>query len=207
MSKKIALQILEPTDVVTTWPEIQQIIKDGDLPKIRRSSKGAEVYHAFKKTLQDKNITVVEHVMKQLNWDTKELDQLNNNYYFNDMLKTYAALGKRDYFQLLLNDFPYNFEPNVKHLLVWSKIRLPIYEDESINLRNKLLENRIEDFLTKNVANKLNLNRSEYDWFINYTVLQSVAAVSHIHVLVKFKTVEDCEAFDLKRLQDLFEPL
>ncbi|CCH62637.1 hypothetical protein TBLA_0H03560 [Henningerozyma blattae CBS 6284] len=199
---KINLKILEPTNHVASWPEIQTIIKSGQLPELRRTPECNDKYQLFKKNLASRNVSVAQHMLNQLGWNMDENNRLNQTGFPDLESKVKASFASRESFKILQNDFPYSYDPQIVHLLIWSKIKLPIYKDESINLKNEELNSKINRFLKLNMEGRENV--IDYDWFINYTVLQSIEAVSHIHLLVYLK---DVESFDLKAFSTSFIPL
>lgn len=192
-------QNIATTDI--TWENVQDYINTGELYKLRRSKEETIKYRAHKALLKEKDISIIDHILKKLNWDLDNLEYLNATKYLENEDKLKACFSNKDYFKLLPNDFPYMFEPNIIHLLVWSKIRLPIYLDDhrevSMEKHNDVLptmnpdmKEKINKFLTKTLQKKLGLDPvNDYVWFINYTSLQSIRAISHIHLLIRCKDI------------------
>jgi hypothetical protein len=89
---------------------------------------------------------------------------------------------KRDYC-ILLNDWPYGLAPGIVHIVVWLKVRLPI-DDERGDLT---VEGRrmVDEFVDREVRERLRLKEDQVMWFKNWAGLQSVRGVEHVHVLVK----------------------
>ncbi|KAG0665452.1 hypothetical protein C6P45_000449 [Maudiozyma exigua] len=184
-----------------TWDDIKEYISTGELYKLRRSKEETVRYRAHKQELKDKDISIIDSVLGKLNWTLDNLEEINAKIYPTDDDKLKASFSKKDLFKLLPNDFPYMFQPNIIHLLVWSKVRLPIYPNDhtevSMEKHNDVLpkmnpemEQRINVFLETSLGKKLGLKpREDYVWFINYSSLQSIRAISHIHLLVKCKGV------------------
>ena len=96
----------------------------------------------------------------------------------------------RDY-AILPNDWPYGFEPGIKHIVVWS--RTPIAVDDTrgdVTIESKRV---IEEFVHRQfvctLATKADISLAEAGsrvmWFKNWVSLQSVRGVDHVHVLVK----------------------
>lgn len=95
----------------------------------------------------------------------------------------------RDYV-VLLNDWPYGFEPGITHLLVWS--RTPIATDQERGDVTKASRKVIEEFVERYFIEELvGAGQSREDakervlWFKNWVSLQSVRGVDHVHILVR----------------------
>lgn len=184
-----------------TWDDVKEYISTGELYKLRRSKDETVRYRAHKQELSDEGISIIDSVLQKLDWTLDNLEEINVERYPNDEEKLKASFSSKDLFKLLPNDFPYMFQPNIIHLLVWSKIRLPIYpndhtevsmekHNDALPTMNPEMEKRINDFLDNSLGKKLGLKHGDdYVWFINYVSLQSIRAISHIHLLVKCKDV------------------
>ncbi|SMN21219.1 similar to Saccharomyces cerevisiae YPL067C Putative protein of unknown function [Maudiozyma saulgeensis] len=202
-------QNISTTDI--TWKDVQEYINSGELYKLRRSKDETIKYRAHKELLKKENISIIDHILHKLNWNLDNLEDLNATKFPNDNDKLKACFSDKDYFKLLPNDFPYMFEPNIIHLLVWSKIRLPIYLDDhtevSMEKHNDVLptmnpemKDKINKFLMKTLQKKLGLEPiKDYVWFINYTSLQSIRAISHIHLLIRCDDVPIEHSEDTKK--------
>ena len=89
-------------------------------------------------------------------------------------------------YKILLNDWPYGLAPGVKHLIVWLKTRLesePTRGDMTPKSRQQ-----VEDFVQEIFVNRVKHLPGEPEkvmWFKNWTALQSVPGMEHVHVLVR----------------------
>ena len=87
-----------------------------------------------------------------------------------------------------MNDWPYGLTPDVTHLIVWSKLRLPDEKPEGYLTPEStaLVESFIDRTFTERLASFEDVNaRDSVLWFRNWTGLQSVRGLEHVHVLVK----------------------
>lgn len=200
-------------DKVITWNEVHYFINSGELYKLKRSQEETKKYHEHKRHLKENNIDMAEYLLGKLGWDDKMLSKLNSKEYPTDDLKINASFTDKSLFKLTLNDFPYQFESDVIHLLIWSKIRLPIYVNDTTAItmdRNALpemhvpMKKRIDLFISQNLE-RYNIEPQDYVWFINYSSLQSIKSISHIHLLIKLKTHNTSEI--RHSLLTDFEPL
>lgn len=93
--------------------------------------------------------------------------------------------NERD-FKVLPNDWPYGMEPGIVHIVVWLKNRLetqPGRGDMTPTSRRQ-----IDDFVQRRFVRRvegLPGPREKVQWFKNWTALQSVPGLEHVHVLVR----------------------
>lgn len=87
-------------------------------------------------------------------------------------------------YRVLLNDWPYGLDPDISHIVVWSRTPIPV---EPIN-GDLTPESRqlIESFVERYFMRPLGPNGPDrVQWFKNWTAIQSVRALEHFHVLVR----------------------
>ena len=87
-------------------------------------------------------------------------------------------------YKILFNDWPYAIEPDVSHLVVWTKFLIeddPTTDDLSDKSREML-----EDFVLKTFCDeaKGGVSREHVVWFKNWKSLKSVHALEHFHVML-----------------------
>lgn len=91
-----------------------------------------------------------------------------------------------DDYKVLVNDWPYGLAPGIRHIIVWLKTRLrsePIRGDITPQSRQQ-----VEQFIqTKFVDRVKDLPgpKDKIMWFRNWTALQSVPGMEHVHVLIR----------------------
>ena len=99
-------------------------------------------------------------------------------------------------YKTLLNDWPYGFTSDVTHIVVWSKVRIPEQKPEGhLAPESAAL---VEAFVQRTFVEPLNSYRLKQGvngdpdagndrvlWFRNWTGLQSVRGLEHVHVLVR----------------------
>lgn len=91
-------------------------------------------------------------------------------------------------FLIQRNDWPYGaFSTDITHLIVWLKPRMAVEEETGLMTReSKVLA---EDFVRRTFVERLKGEGPGAEervlWFKNWTALQSVRGLEHIHVLVK----------------------
>jgi hypothetical protein len=80
--------------------------------------------------------------------------------------------------KILYNDWPYGLDPNIVHLVVWTKFELE--DDPETGLSTPGSRQEIEDYVQKTFGAKAR----EFVWFKNWKSLKSVHAVEHFHVML-----------------------
>jgi hypothetical protein len=128
-------------------------------------------------------------VQERLAWTPKVVEQPVTAHSFTHHSSVPFA-DIRDY-ATLLNDWPYGFEPGIKHILVWS--RTPIAVDDSrgdVTVDSKrIIEEFVERRFVRALAEEERISidraRERVMWFKNWVSLQSVRGVDHVHVLVR----------------------
>lgn len=171
------------------WDRAKQLIRSGQLNLLVRSKECTRRYREHKKSLG--KVDVSSFVLNKLQWSEQNLEYLNEQKFKTKHEKIEAALSDRSLYKLTKNDFPYDFPSNVHHLLIWSKIILPLYEDDTDGA-NQVPEthDRIEEFLRLNLQDDFKIPPADYCWFVNYSSLQSIKKISHIHLLIRTDNTE-----------------
>lgn len=91
-------------------------------------------------------------------------------------------------YKILRNDWPYGLAPGIVHLVVWLRTPVPVKEDGG----DLTEESRglIEGFVKRVFVGRL--EREGFDgaegqvlWFKNWSALQSVRSLEHVHILVR----------------------
>lgn len=80
--------------------------------------------------------------------------------------------------KILYNDWPYGLEPDVVHLVVWTKFELE--DDAETGLSTPESHQEIADYVQRVFGSKT----SDFVWFKNWKSLKSVHAVEHFHVML-----------------------
>ena len=91
--------------------------------------------------------------------------------------------NSKDY-RILFNDWPYAIEPDVSHLVVWTKFLLeddPTTDDLTDQSR-KMLEKFVGETFCDETEN--GIPREQVVWFKNWKSLKSVHALEHFHVML-----------------------
>ncbi|KAK0926935.1 hypothetical protein LTR29_017760 [Friedmanniomyces endolithicus] len=164
-----------------TWTQLREIIATNTLEKLQRSPVSTRQYLAWSASIKSQYGSTLTYITSQkLRWkpsphsDPPEFPSQSPTPFAN----------RQDY-AILPNDWPYSFTPDITHLLVWTKT--PIATDDSeggdVTAESRRL---IDGFVQKTFAAGLGEGGGERVlWFKNWTGLQSVRALDHVHVLVR----------------------
>lgn len=77
------------------------------------------------------------------------------------------------------NDWPYDFDYGIVHLVVWTKFFLPVDQDSEVGDMSSATKQLINDFVQQTFEGV-----DEKVWFKNWSALKSVHALEHFHVLL-----------------------
>lgn len=170
------------------WEDLKGIIAANDLAILKRKPSDLQRYIKWTNQTKDTYGSITAFILNErLHWETSPTSsgggpsfQCNNTVPFTD---------PNDY-KILLNDWPYGFTPDVTHIVVWSKVRIPEQKPEGYLTSDSVA--LVEGFVQRTFIDRLSSNRAKaghhHDrvlWFRNWTGLQSVRALEHVHVLVR----------------------
>lgn len=80
--------------------------------------------------------------------------------------------------KILYNDWPYGIDPDIVHLVVWTKFELE--DDPETGLSTAESRQEIDEYVQRTFASKV----QEFVWFKNWKSLKSVHAIEHFHVML-----------------------
>jgi hypothetical protein len=123
-------------------------------------------------------------MQERLRWQSLPLSTAKTGPVFE--LKNPTPFADPSDYKILPNDWPYGLAPGITHIVVWLKPRL-----ESEPSRGDLTPKsraQLEEFVQKKFVDRvrdLPGPRDRVQWFKNWTALQSVPGLEHLHVLVR----------------------
>ncbi|GKZ30659.1 hypothetical protein AbraIFM66950_009857 [Aspergillus brasiliensis] len=94
-------------------------------------------------------------------------------------------------YKILRNDWPYGLAPGISHIVVWLRTPVAVKEengdvtDESRALIEAFVQRTFVDAVAREEGVSDAEARDRVLWFKNWTALQSVRSLEHIHVLVR----------------------
>lgn len=87
-------------------------------------------------------------------------------------------------YRALLNDWPYGLDPDISHIVVWTRTPIPVAGDNGFLTPES--RELIEQFVKRYFMEKMGEGAEEkVIWFKNWVSLQSVRSLEHMHVLVR----------------------
>ncbi|CCG22519.1 hypothetical protein CORT_0B08140 [Candida orthopsilosis Co 90-125] len=171
-----------------TWTQIQQIVNTNQLESFARSEEQYHSYQKFKHDLSSQGITINDHVLKdELQWKQADIRHQTSTpsppEYTISQPQDLIFYNDND-IKIIFNKFPYYFENSVVHLCIWSKLTIPNDVNSSVGDISPLTKRIIERYLQKTFIDK-GIPKENLVWFRNWSSLQSIRSVSHIHVLLR----------------------
>ena len=89
-------------------------------------------------------------------------------------------------YKTLPNDWPYGWAPGITHIIVWLKHRLEV--EPSRGDMTPKSRTQVQEFVQRTFVDRvrdLPGDKDKVQWFKNWTALQSVPGLEHLHVLVR----------------------
>jgi hypothetical protein len=136
--------------------------------------------------------SIMNFVMRErLNWTwrpPREEERLEDTTVMERYIERVSKIPFADPsdYKILLNDWPYGWEPGLRHIVVWLKPRIPTDpKTGDLTPESRAL---IEGFVQKTFVEPLRASGFPGDsvqWFKNWPSIQSVRALEHFHVIVK----------------------
>lgn len=179
-----------------SWDEIKYLVLSNQLGQFARSYSEALRYKQQRANFKKQHVSSYKRlVCLQLKWAPEE--------YFKDpkildsdiviALANAKLFADPSDYEMSKNEFPYNFEASVSHLLLWTKV--PILSDPASEHGDLTAHTRhvIDEFIEKHVRVPFGIDKENITWFRNWTSLQSIPLLSHVHILIK--GLSDQQAF------------
>ncbi|KAL8928760.1 MAG: hypothetical protein Q9208_001538 [Pyrenodesmia sp. 3 TL-2023] len=175
-----------------TWSSLHDLIRTNALDSLRRWPSDLKRYLHWTAATKAQYGTITNYICQErLHWHPLPVEEGNipggggggdddEGPRFEVANETPFA-DERDY-KILVNDWPYGLEEGITHLVVWLKNRLQVEGEEGdLTEGAKAL---VEAFVEKRFREKVQ-GEDRVMWFRNWTGLQSVRGLEHVHVLVR----------------------
>lgn len=172
-----------------TWQDVQKLIHENRLEDFTRVPSELRAYRRFCEDVTREYGSILNFILKaRLGWELGSSESINGETSFEDPSQYLVPSSSQAYFantlhpasyRILLNDWPYGFDPRIKHLVVWTKFVLPLDPDSEVGDMSPATKRIINDFVEETFAEV-----REKLWFKNWGALKSVHAVEHFHVLL-----------------------
>ncbi|KAI9659019.1 MAG: hypothetical protein M1821_001979 [Bathelium mastoideum] len=150
-----------------TWTEVQQFIETNHLELFQRVPSDLRRYKEYTWKLKKEYGSVMNFVLQErLRWK--------------DMTCAGPPFAVPDDYKILYNDWPYGLEPDIVHLVAWTKFDLE--DDSSTDDLTPEARKQIDDFVGKTFRSRVPCD--QVIWFKNWKSLKSIHAVEHFHVML-----------------------
>ncbi|KAK7887425.1 hypothetical protein LTR67_009845 [Exophiala xenobiotica] len=168
-----------------TWEEIKQIIAENDLHLFKRWPSDLRRYIKWSADTKAAYGNIPNFVMRErLRWTPLPSSTAKTGPEF--AVEDPTPFAHEADYKILINDWPYGLDEGIRHIIVWLKTRLesePTRGDMTPKSRQQ-----VEQFIHTNFVNRVKDLPGEEEkvvWFKNWTALQSVPGMEHVHVLVR----------------------
>ncbi|KAF2232198.1 hypothetical protein EV356DRAFT_470554 [Viridothelium virens] len=195
-------QVLAQTDEeyhYHTWEELKQIISENRLETLKRKPSDLRKYLAWLTRIKATYGNITNYVLQErLHWiPLPPIAELPAS----DQVPTFKSRNPHpfadpDDYCILKNDWPYGLENGILHLVIWLKTPISVKPDtgEITDTGRAIVEKWIDTTFVQrlmqaghtdggNSSREKALNKVL--WFKNWTRLQSVRGLDHIHVLLR----------------------
>ncbi|KAI4115620.1 MAG: hypothetical protein LQ345_003814 [Seirophora villosa] len=162
-----------------SWSHLQRIITTNDLSSLLRRPSSLRRYLAWTAATNAQYGSITAYICQvRLRWTP--LPSPSGPEFETATPVPFA--DARDY-KILRNDWPYGVEKGIAHLIVWLKHRLDVQDNDKGDLTEEARA-QVQAFVDRVFAQRLAGEGERVIWFRNWTGLQSVQGIEHVHVLV-----------------------
>ncbi|EFW17594.1 hypothetical protein D8B26_000281 [Coccidioides posadasii str. Silveira] len=163
------------------WENLKDIIATNSLHLFKRKPSDLANYISWSTAIKSLYGTITNYIcLERLRWPLN-LDPATQ------CVDPTPFADSRDY-RILRNDWPYGVTPDISHLVVWVKNAIPVDEQTGGDLTPES-RTSIDEFVHRTFVVRLEEEfpdaKARVMWFKNWTALQSVRSLEHIHVLVR----------------------
>ncbi|KAL8706101.1 MAG: hypothetical protein Q9201_000803 [Fulgogasparrea decipioides] len=183
-----------------TWEDLKQIIATNDLESLRRWPSSIKRYLQWWTEIHAAYGSTTNYICRErLHWTPLLTDASppEDGPIF-EIANPIPFADARDY-KILYNDWPYGLDEGITHLVVWVKNRFAVDAAGDLEWWSRCL---VEGFVKRTFVERIERERKPGEdededegkgtgmgdrvmWFRNWTRLQSVRGLDHIHVLVR----------------------
>ncbi|KAI9815470.1 MAG: hypothetical protein M1827_002604 [Pycnora praestabilis] len=181
-------EVLAQTDEdfhLQTWEDLKLIISENNLAVLKRKPSDLIRYIEWTRETNASHGSISNFICKRrLHWKPLKILDVESGpvFAYNDAT---PFADKNDY-KILRNDWPYGITPDVTHLVVWLKTPIPVdtHTGDLTPQSRRLIQDFVERSLQRRLAGDSN-TEDRVQWFKNWTGLQSVRGLEHVHILVR----------------------
>ncbi|QUC22249.1 uncharacterized protein UV8b_06490 [Ustilaginoidea virens] len=158
------------------WEELRQVVETNNLSVLKRRPSDLRRYMAWAAETKARYGSMTQYLL------CNRLPKSWGQPPFTP--ESRVPFEKPSDYAVLLNDWPYGLEPDIAHLVVWTRTPIPTDGDKGdMTPASRAL---VGDFVQRYFVEALGQGGgANVLWFKNWVALQSVRALEHIHVLVR----------------------
>lgn len=171
-----------------TWREFHHIVETYRLDALGRSPTQERVYRDFKKQLEAKRWDLVTHLLMQsLHWLPADFDPHtpSEKSVLSVKYTDPRPFANANDTKIIWNDFPYYYAEPVAHVCVWVKFPMEADPHSEIGDISAAMKATVERYVVRTFCEGLGIARSDVIWWKNYTAIQSIRALPHVHVAIR----------------------
>ncbi|KAK0386279.1 hypothetical protein NLU13_6116 [Sarocladium strictum] len=159
-----------------SWDELREIIDTNNLSVLKRTPSDLRQYMKWTAETKAQYGSMSAYILQKRlpsSWQGPPFTPAS----------TVPFQDPSDY-RALLNDWPYGLDPEITHIVVWSRTLIPV-DDENGDLTSESRE-LVKAFVKSYFVDRLGEGgEGRVLWFKNWVSLQSVRSLEHVHVLVR----------------------
>ncbi|PYH85510.1 hypothetical protein BO82DRAFT_301862 [Aspergillus uvarum CBS 121591] len=154
------------------WDLVTELVRTNRIDRFQRLPSDLRRYLEYKERIIAEHGSIMRFVVKErLRWGEglqSDLRAKGRPFEFDEDLR------------ILYNDWPYGLEPEIVHLVVWTKF--PLEEDPVVDDLTPRARREIDGFVRRTFHARM--APEQVIWFRNWRSLKSVHAVEHFHVML-----------------------
>ncbi|KAF2822433.1 hypothetical protein CC86DRAFT_329987 [Ophiobolus disseminans] len=155
----------DETYTLLTWDEVREFVRIDRVDKFHRKPSELRRYRQFTHHLVKEYGSIMAFMLSErLKWNS--LEAKGSPFQHDCDIK------------ILFNDWPYGIDPDIVHLVVWTKFELE--DDPETGLSTPESREQIEEYVQRTFGEKCR----DVVWFKNWQSLKSVKALEHFHVML-----------------------
>ncbi|KAF2728751.1 hypothetical protein EJ04DRAFT_546651 [Polyplosphaeria fusca] len=163
-----------------TWEDLHHLISINDLNELKRWPSFLKAYLAWSAHVKQKYGSATQYLLQQrLFWTP-----ISSSGPFRFALQSETPFAHPADYKILKNDWTYAVTPGIAHIVVWLKKPLDVDQEGALTQEGR---RAVEEFVDRTFRGPAGEERvgEKVQWFKNTTILQSVRALEHVHVLVR----------------------
>lgn len=159
-------------------------VANNDLAELKRKPSEVIKYRQWRDKIKMAYCSINDYVCQErLQWEPLPTNTPDEQPMFE--CKSSTLFANPEDFKILRNDWPYGMTPDITHLVVWLKNRIPLDSttgDLTYQSRQEI-NGFVQNIFIRRIGGSDAADRVL--WFKNWSSIQSVKGIDHMHVLVR----------------------